>query len=291
MKEVLVLGCGYTGRRIAAKIRAYGGKVTATVRTPESAGTLAAEGIAAICTDLDEPPLPALPLAGAHVFYLAPPPGAGTTDPRMSRFLESCGNKQPARILYFSTSGVYGDCDGAWIDEKRPVAPAADRARRRLDAEEQLRAWHADGHGELVILRVAGIYGPGRLPLERLRRRLPLVAEREAPFTNRIHVDDLVDVAVTAMERAPDGAIYNACDGHPTTMNDYFNRVADLAGLARPPVVPLAEAPEALSAGMLSYMQESRRISNRRLLDELGITLTYPILSEGLASCFADQVV
>ena len=142
-----------------------------------------------------------------------------------------------------------------------------------------------------VILRVAGIYGPGRLPLERLRRRLPLVAEREAPFTKRIHVDDLVDVAVTAMERAPDGAIYNACDGHPTTMNDYFNRVADLAGLARPPVVPLAEAPEALSAGMLSYMQESRRLSNRRLLDELGITLTYPILSEGLASCFTDQVV
>lgn len=288
MKQVLVLGCGYTGRRIAAKIRENGGNVTATVRTPESAGRLAAEGIATIVADLDEPPVRTLPLAGASVFFLVPPPGEGTTDPRMVHFLESCGNQQPARILYFSTTGVYGDCDGAWVDEKRPVAPAADRARRRLDAEKQLRAWRAAGHGELVILRVAGIYGPGRLPLERLRRRLPLVAEREAPFTNRIHVQDLVEVAIAAMERAPDGALYNACDGHPTTMNDYFNRVADLAGLPRPPLVPLAEAPEALSAGMLSYMRESRRLSNRRLLDELDITLAYPTLSEGLASCFAD---
>ena len=165
------------------------------------------------------------------------------------------------------------------------MRPTADRARRRWDAEQQLRAWRDETGRHLVILRVAGIYGPGRLPLERLRRGLPLVAEHEAPFTNRIHVDDLVSVAMAAMDRAPDGAVYNACDGHPTTMNEYFNRVADLTGLARPPAVPLAEAPAALSAGMMSYVQESRRLSNRRLREELGVTLRFPSLKEGLPDC------
>ena len=287
MTRALIVGCGYTGRRLAAALAARGEPVAATTRTRESADALGVTGIHAEAVDLDGPGVRVpSPLAGSRVYYLAPPPAAGTTDPRMATFLAACSEYgQPARILYFSTTGVYGDCHGAWIDETREPCPAADRARRRWDAEEQLRAWRRQTGGQLVILRVAGIYGPGRLPLERLRRGLPLVAEAEAPFTNRIHVDDLVSVAKTAMDRAPDGAVYNACDGHPTTMNDYFNRVADLAGLARPPVVPLAEAPQALSAGMLSYVQESRRLSNRRLRDELGLTLRFPTLDEGLAGC------
>ena len=290
MIPVLIVGCGYTGRRLARALQARGEAVQATVRRPESAAALTAEGIPASVVDLDTPPLPAMPLSNARVFYLAPPPAEGTADRRMAAFLAACGSLgQPSRILYFSTTGVYGDCGGAWIDETHPASPTAARAQRRLDAEGQLLAWrHATG-GQLVILRVAGIYGPGRLPLERLQRGLPLVAEQEAPFTNRIHVDDLVSVALAAMDLAPDGALYNACDGHPTTMNDYFNQVADLTGLPRPPTVSLAEAPAALSAGMLSYARESRRLSNRRLRDELGVVLRYPTLAEGLAQCMEPE--
>lgn len=286
MKRALIVGCGYTGRRLAAALKARGEEVQATTRTPESAAALTAAGLRASVVDLDQPPVPPVALADTHVFYLAPPPGTGATDPRMTAFLRACIEfGQPTRILYFSTTGVYGDCHGAWIDETHPVSPTADRALRRWDAEQQLRAWRRETGRQLVILRVAGIYGPGRLPLERLRRGLPLVAEDDAPFTNRIHVDDLATVAIAAMDLAPDDAVYNACDGHPTTMNDYFNRVADLIGLARPPVVSLAEAPAALSAGMLSYVRESRRLSNRRLREELGVTLRFPTLNEGLADC------
>ena len=287
MKQVLIVGCGYTGRRIARTLQRRGEAVSALVRTPQSAESLAAESIEAQAVDLDSAPPQTLKLKDLRVFYLAPPPSAGVTDPRISRFLTLChGEDRPARILYFSTTGVYGDCHGDWVDESRPAHPAADRARRRWDAERQLHAWRETTGGELVILRVAGIYGPGRLPLERLRKGLPLVREEEAPYTNRIHVDDLVTAAVAAMDKAPDGTLLNACDGHPSTMNDYFGRLADLAGLPRPPVVALDDAGDALSPGMLSYMRESRRLSNHRLIETLGISLKYPTLEQGLPACF-----
>lgn len=289
MTQALIVGCGYTGQRIAKVLAARNESVTALVRSAHSATELTQSGLNALAVDLDRPPLPALPLAGSRVFYLAPPPAQGTVDPRMTAFLESCARDgQPGRILYFSTTGVYGDCSGAWVDEDRPPAPNADRARRRWDAEQQLRGWRDRTGGELVIFRVAGIYGPDRLPLRRLREGLPLVEEAEAPFTNRIHVDDLVMAAIAAMDRAPDNALYNLSDGHPSTMNDYFNRIADLTNLPRPPTVTMAEAADALSAGMLSYMQESRRLTNRRLLDELGISLRYPTLAEGLPACIRE---
>jgi len=286
MGQMLIIGCGYVGQRIAKCLAAQGESVRGIVRTPESAATLAEAGIANAVIDLDRQPLPPLPLDGARVFYLAPPPGTGATDPRMENFLAACADQgQPARILYFSTTGVYGDCAGQWVDETRVPCPTADRARRRWDAEQQLRGWSESTGGDIVIFRVAGIYGPGRLPLERLRRGLPLVREEEAPYTNRIHVDDLVQAAVTAMERAENGSLFNVSDGQPSTMNDYFNRVADLSGLPRPPVVSMSEAEVALSAGMLSYMQESRRLSNHRLRTELGWSPRYPGLAEGLATC------
>jgi len=187
-------------------------------------------------------------------------------------------------VVYISTTGVYGDCGGAWVDESRPVNPLAPRAKRRWDAECAWQAWRKASGRELVILRVPGIYGPDRLPLERLRAGLPLVRESEAPYTNRIHADDLAEVCVAAMRRGHDGEVYNACDGHPGTMTDYFNRIADLAGLPRPPQIPLAEATERLSEGMLSYLRESRRLDNRKMREELGVTLRYPSLEQGLAS-------
>jgi nucleoside-diphosphate-sugar epimerase len=171
------------------------------------------------------------------------------------------------------------------VDEDRPARPEADRALRRWDAEQTLQCLRASAATTLVILRVAGIYGPGRLPLERIRAGLPLVRPEEAPWSNRIHADDLVSTCVAAMDYGADGAIYNACDGNPSTMTDYFFQVADAAGLPRPPVVPLGEAEGQLSAGMLSYMRESRRLSNRRLVKELGVKLRDPTLAQGLPSC------
>ncbi len=191
----------------------------------------------------------------------------------------------PHRMVYLSTTGIYGDCGGAWIDETRPPAPVAPRAKRRWDAENSARETCAALGIELVILRVAGIYGPGKLPLKRLRAGLPLVSASEAPFTNRIHIDDLVSACAAAMERGAPGAVYNISDGNPSTMVDYFDRLADLVGLPRPPQISLAEAQKQLTPGMLSYMQESRRLDNRRMREELGVKLRYPSLNVGLAAC------
>lgn len=288
MPSTLIVGCGYTGRRIARILDSGNGGIIPVVRSATSAETLVHLDFNPIVADFDATPIPELPLRGSRVFYLAPPPDTGTVDSRINRFLDACKIQgQPARILYFSTTGVYGDCGGDWVDESRPPNPGSDRARRRLDAENQLRSWQDATGGDAIILRVAGIYGPGRLPLERLRRKLPLIREQEAPFSNRIHVDDLATASVAAMDRAPAGSLYNASDGRPSTMNDYFNRLADLSNLPRPPVVSMADAATALSPGMLSYMQESRRLSVQALTEGLGIQFRYPNLETGLPASIA----
>jgi nucleoside-diphosphate-sugar epimerase len=287
---MLIVGCGDVGRRIADTARGRGEPVYCLVRSAASVAGLLENGVEARAVDLDDQP-PAL--AGAWdqpaIFYLAPPPGEGSTDPRLRRLLAALPDRTRHRIVYVSTTGVYGNCHGDWVDESRPANPQVDRARRRLDAERQLGAWRAAGRGETVILRVAGIYGPDKLPVERLRRQVPMVGEDEAPWTNRIHVDDLVTVCEAAMARGRDGEVYNVSDGNPGNMRDYFDRVADLYGLPRAPLISLAEARGQLSAGLLSYLGESRRLDNRKMLRELGVTLRYPTLAEGLAACVTGR--
>ncbi|MCW8907825.1 MAG: SDR family oxidoreductase [Sedimenticola sp.] len=286
MHNKVILGCGYLGQRLARQYQAQGETVTGVVRSPNSAGVLQAAGIPALQMDLDQPLDTLPPLAGCELFYFIPPPRGGTVEQRVERFLAALGNDQlPRRILYLSTTGVYGDCAGEWVDETRPVAPVAERAQRRWDGERRFRSWCREHGCELVILRVAGIYGPGKLPLARLRRGEPMVPEVEAPYTNRIHVDDLAQVCVAAMQHGGDGEIYNVSDGTPGNMTDYFNRVADWAGLPRPPLVPLAESADALSAGMRSYLQESRRLDSSKMRRELGVVLRYPDLASGLRGC------
>jgi nucleoside-diphosphate-sugar epimerase len=273
---------------VAVLLHARGQRITGLVRSPASAGRLRALGIDALCLDLDDGarPVPRLGEFGG-LCYLAPPPSSGVQDTRMRGFLESLDKTSlPRRIVYISTSAVYGDCRGDWITEEQPVRPATDRGLRRLDAERQLQAW-AESHGvEWVILRVPGIYGPGKLPLERLRKGLPVLRETDAPYTNRIHADDLAVICVAALDSAHHDTVYNVSDGHPSTMTDYFFRVADAAGLPRPPVVTREEAQQVLSEGMLSFLQDSRRMSNKKLLLDLGVTLRYPDLETGLRSCF-----
>lgn len=283
---MLIIGCGYIGERVARRLQEEGEPVTGVVRSQATAEHVGSLGIPVVRCDLDGEHLPAGSTERQLVFYFAPPPSEGDEDTRMASFLDGLEDSgQPQRIVYISTTGVYGDCQGAWVDENHRVNPQVDRARRRWHAEQLLRSWAERFGGELVILRVAGIYGPGKLPLARLRKQTPMVAESDAPWTNRIHADDLVEVCLAAMRRAEDGEVFNVSDGEPGNMTDYFNRVADMMDLPRPPVISLAQAREELSPGLLSYLGESRRLDNTKLLRELGVTLRYPDLSSGLPAC------
>ena len=291
MPAVLIIGCGDVGRRVAAGERAAGETVTALVRSAHSAARLDAPGLHVARGDLDNPQtLPGLPTREARVYYFAPPPSSGTTDLRLRNFLATIApGALPARIVLISTSGVYGNCHGEWVAEERPPRPDTDRARRRLDAEQQLRAWGEAHAVPVVLLRVPGIYGPGRLPERRLRSGEPVLREEESPWSNRVHIDDLTRACLAAGERGRPGAVYNISDGHPTTMTDYFNRVADALGLEHPPQITLAQARTELSEGMRSYLAESKRLDNRRMREELGVEPRYPDLKQGLAACVADD--
>jgi nucleoside-diphosphate-sugar epimerase len=286
-REVFIVGCGYTGFRVAQREQKRGAHVRALVRSPGNTERLRATGIEPVPGDLDDPAsLLALPVDEGIIYYFVPPPAYGVDDPRLRALLDAIGRHgRPHRLVLLSTTGVYGDCGGMWVDEERPPNPQTDRARRRLAAEQELQAWaHACGV-PFAILRVAGIYGPGRLPIERLQRGSPVLREAESPWSNRVHVDDLVTACLAAADQDDSGRIYNISDGHPTTMTNYFNSVADACGLPRPPQVSMAEAQTALSAEMLSYLSESRRLDNSRMRNELGVVLRYPTLAEGLPAC------
>jgi nucleoside-diphosphate-sugar epimerase len=276
-----LIGCGYTGERIAPRLR---GRVEAFTGSEASAARLRARGIEAQAWDLDRP-VPGdhgLEVTDAAILYLAPPPPGGETDPRLRTFLAALDGR-PARLVYLSTTGVYGDAQGATVTEDTPPNPSTGRARARLDAEAALRAWCGRQDVEWTILRVPGIYGPGRLPLERLRRRDPVLAEEEAGPGNRIHVDDLASVCIAAAT-SPRAAcrIYNVGDGDHASSTTYFNAVARIAGLPPPPVVSREEARLGLSPGAWSFLAESRRVDTTRMRQELGVTLRYADLEAGI---------
>ena len=291
MSPIIIVGCGYVGRHVARSLQTDGRDVTALVRSENSFTSLRAQGLQAVRGDLDNPSsLAVLLVPGALIYYFAPPPSSGNIDPRMRNFLHAITDATcPARIVLISTSGVYGDCQGAWVTEDRPPRPDADRARRRLDAERQLSAWGEAHAVPVVILRVPGIYGPGRLPEKRLRAGEPVLREQESPWSNRVHIVDLVRACIAAGERGRPNAVYNISDGHPTTMTDYFNCVADALGLARPPQITFVQARAELSEGMQSYLAESKRLDNRRMCEELGVEPRYPDLAQGLTACLAEK--
>ena len=284
MNPVLILGCGDIGLRVARALQPA--SITGVVRTEDSARRLASQGIEAVQLDLDAPiPAAALAATGCDLYYFAPPPPRGDGDTRVAGVCRVlAGDNLPARVVYISTSAVYGDCGGAWIDETAPLRPATARGRRRLDAERRWLAWSEQSGVAVVILRVPGIYAHDRLPLQRLREGLPVLAETESPYTNRIHADDLARACIAAMRRGRPGQAYNVSDGHPTTMTDYFNQVADRLGLPHPPVVSRAEAQRVLSPSMLSFLGESKRLRNRLMREQLGVELAYPDLAAGLAA-------
>ncbi len=279
-----IVGCGYVGARLARRLD---GPVRALTGSPAGAGRLRGQGIDAAAWDLDAAAATPLDVHGQRVFYLVPPPPEGR-DPRVRRALAALAGR-PARFVYMSTTGVYGDAAGATVTEDTPVNPTTARAQARDDAERAVRA-HCESHGiPWVVLRVPGIYGPGRLPLERLRRGDPAVAEAEAGPGNRIHVDDLVDVCVAAATApAAQDRVYNVGDGNHASSTAYFRTVARLAGLPPPRELPREQARQQMSAATWSFLGESRRVSTQRMREELGVALRYAELEDGVRASLAE---
>ncbi len=289
MNKVIIAGCGYLGQRLAQQHRHLGDSVVALVQSSESQAALTESGLDTLRLDLDQAQTATFDANQARIYWLIPPPPNGESDERTRSFTRLLQGQRPEKVVVISTTGVYGDCQGEWVTEDHPVNPKAPRALRRWSSEQQWQHWCTEQDVARVTLRLPGIYGPGRLPLARLQKRLPMIREADAPWSNRIHIDDLVQVCLSAMNRETTEQLFNVSDGHPSTMLDYFNRIADLAGLPRPQQISREEAQQTLSAEMMSYLSESRRIDNRRMLRSLDIRLRYPSLSEGLPACFPSD--
>ncbi len=282
MHPVSIVGCGYTGLRLAERWLRSTQDVRGFAATSASLHKIAAAGAAASRLDLDVSPVVPLDVDAHLVYYCVPPAPVGVHDARLERLLDTA-NGLPSRIVYLSTTGIYGDRAGAAVDEDSQPKPQSARAVRRLAAENVLRAW-AESHAvSWCILRVPGIYGPGRLPLERLSRREPAIDPLEAAPGNRIHVDDLVTVCMAAgLSARADGRIYNVTDGSDDSATAYLQRVAQIAGLPPPPLVTRAQAESSFPATSWSFLRESRRVDNRRMVNELGVTLAYQDLDAGI---------
>ena len=275
MKKILIVGFGDVAERL---VRRYAGQAefVGLVRRPERVTDLRALGVTPYLGDLDiAATLARLPRVDG-VFHFAPPPSTGTTDPRTARLLRALGRSLPGALVYISTSGVYGDCGGDWVTETRPVAPVNSRAVRRVAAEHQLREWGKKHRVQVSILRAPGIYAADRLPLERIKRGTPALITKDDSYTNHIHADDLARLAWAALFRGRGQRLYHAVDAHPLKMADWFDSCADAFDLPRPPRVKRAEAEKVLSEALLSFLRESRQLSNARTVRELKLKYRYP---------------
>lgn len=285
MIRVLLIGCGdvalRTARLLHRKVRLYG-----LTRRVEDIGKLRAHGIVPIIGDLDRlDSLQRLRAAPYAVLHFAPPPSEGRDDSRTRRLIAALARARsiPRRFVYISTSGVYGDCAGARVAETRPRRAGTPRAKRRVAAEERLRDWARRYGVALSILRAPGIYAETRLPLERIRQGTPVLVADDDVFTNHVHADDLARAVVAALFRAKPNRAYNVCDDTEEKMGSWFDAVADAFHLARPPRVSWEEAEQRIAPLLLSFMSESRRLSNARMKRELRVRLAYPTAQRLLA--------
>ncbi|MBE3026244.1 SDR family oxidoreductase [Janthinobacterium sp. GW458P] len=285
LPRLLILGCGDVGMRLLPLLRARF-RVFAVTSQPARCAQLRAAGAVPIVANLDDrASLRRLAGLAPYVVHLAPPQSSGLLD-RRTRNLAAI-LPEHARLVYVSTSGVYGDCGGATVAETRPVAPANARAKRRVDAEQVLRGWNARRQGRLAILRVPGIYADDRLPLKRLREGTPALAASDDVYTNHIHADDLARIIERALWRARPGRVYHASDDSELKMAEYFDAVADTFKLPRPPRLPRAQLQTVVTPMLLSFMSESRRMDNARIRRELGVRLRYPRVADALQAMAA----
>jgi nucleoside-diphosphate-sugar epimerase len=283
---LLIIGCGDVGLRVLRLLRGRW-RVIALTSSPARVDVLRAAGAVPLIGNLDDPATLAR-LAGLAdaVLHLAPPQVSGATDERTRHLLQALARQgRVRRIVYGSTTGVYGDCAGALFDETRAVRPATDRARRRVDAERQLR-WFGRAFGvQVTLLRIPGIYAgdrEGGHPRDRLARGAPVLMAGDDVYTNHIHADDLARACIAALHRGLPQRVLHVCDDTQMKMGDYFDLAADLCGFARPPRISREEAAVQMSPMQLSFMGESRRLLNARLKRELRLRLRYPTAALGL---------
>jgi len=291
---VLIVGCGDVGLRTAGQLGAPHhprARLLALTSSPERAPLLRACGITPLTGNLDQPEtLRRLSGLAQRVLHLAPPPGdvrgVVSHDPRTRDLLRVLRLRTPPRALvYASTTGVYGDCQGQRVRESRPVQPHTARARRRVDAEQWVRLLGRSGVRS-TILRVPGIYAQDReggTPRERLLKGTPVLQAQDDVYTNHIHANDLARACVLALWRGRAQRVIHVCDDTDMKMGDYFDLAADLMGLPRPPRVPRATAHESLPLMLLSFMNESRRLDNQRMKRELRLKLQVPHVRQGLS--------
>ena len=285
-QRVLIVGCGDVGLRVAAALSSRTRVLalrSSAARLPE----LRSRGIVPLLGNLDRTTsLARLAGLATRVVYLAPPPSEGWTDPRVSALLRALRLRAvPLQLVYGSTSGVYGDCQGAWVDETRASQASTPRAQRRVDAEAQVRFFGRSTGASVQLLRIPGIYAPDRdggTPRARLQKGTPVLCAADDVYTNHIHADDLARACVAALWKGKPQRRYNVCDDTVLKMGDYFDLAADLYQLPRPPRVARDSAQQQLPAMLLSFMSESRRLHNRRMKQELGLRLRYPTVAEGL---------
>ena len=273
--RLLIVGCGDVGLRIVSRVRDRW-RVLALTSSASRVPQLRAAGVVPLVGNLDDATsLRRLRSLAPWLIHLAPPPERGSTDPRTRRL----ANRMRAvrRAVYISTTGVYGDRGGAWLDETARPRPASERGKRRLDAEQQMRALGA------AVLRVPGIYAHDRLPLERLRAGAPALRAEDDVFTSHIHADDLARISLAALLRGRGARVYHAVDDSALKMGEYFDAVADACGLPRPPRLPREQLRAAVSPMMYSFMAESRRLGNARLKKELRVRLRWPTVAHALA--------
>ncbi|MGB7194860.1 MAG: NAD-dependent epimerase/dehydratase family protein [Collimonas pratensis] len=285
--RLLILGCGDVGLRLLSLLQ-HRFRVFAVTSQPERCAELRAAGAIPLVADLDQPStLGRLARLAQFVVHLAPPQSAGEKD-RRTRNLAAILPER-ATLVYISTTGVYGDCGGALIDETCALAPHNGRAMRRVDAEQVLRAWARRRSGRLAILRVPGIYAANRLPLERLHKATPALNTEDDVYTNHIHADDLARIIAAALFKAAPLRVYHASDDSRLKMAEYFDLVAAAFSLPPPPRLPRAELAQVVSPMLLSFMSESRRLQNQRVKLELGVRLRFPDVAAALPALAADR--
>ena len=283
MERLLIIGCGDIARRtiplIGKRYRTY-----AMTRNHTQCDSLRAMGVVPLAGDLDNRKgLSRITGLADIVLHFAPPPNTGAQDMRTRHLLAALSRGTlPRQFIYISTSGVYGDCCGAWVNETQRLQPQSARAQRRVDAEMQIRAWARENGVRASILRVPGIYAEDRLPLERLRAGMSAIRADEDSYTNHIHADDLARIVVSAWRRARSNRVYHASDDGEMKIGDYFDVAADACDLPRPPRISRAEAQRSLPESLLSFMNESRRLTNDRMKRELQVRLQYPTVRHAL---------
>lgn len=289
MRRLLIIGCGDVALRmiplLCGRYRVY-----ALSREPQRFTTLRALGVTPLLGDLDHShSLHAIAGLAHEVVHFAPPPARGTRDTRTAHLIAALAKSKslPQQFIYISTSGVYGDCNGSLVPETHPARPQTARARRRADAEKRLREWGRRSGVRVSILRAPGIYAADRLPLARLERGMPALKSEDDAYVNHVHADDLARMVIATLRHAHSGRMYNAADDEPQKMGDYFDLIADRFGLPRPMRVARLEAVRVIPENLLSFMNESRRLTNRRIKQELRFKFRYPTVEDGIAAACA----